>query len=124
MKIEPVQTGPVKGPYTPAIKAGGLLFCSGQIGVDPATGKLVPGGTLAELRQALANLDALLKAAGLSSASVVKTTVFLIDMGEFAAVNEAYAAHFAASPRPARSCVAAAALPAGARVEIEAVAAV
>ena len=112
---------PAKGPYTPAIRCGALLFCSGQIGVDGA-GKLVEGGTLAQLRQALANLDALLKGEGLGSDRVVKTTLFLVDMGEFAAVNEAYAAYFQAQPRPARSCVAVAALPLGARVEIEAVA--
>ena len=115
-------SAPPKGPYTPALKAGGFLFCSGQIGLDPATGKLVAGGTCAELRQALANLEVLLKAAGLGPTSVAKTTLFLVDMGEFAAVNEVYAAYFGASPRPARSSVAVAALPAGARVEIEAVA--
>ena len=113
----------VKGPYTPAVRAGALLFCSGQIGIQPETGKLAPGGTVAELKQALLNLEALLKAAGAAKASVVKTTLFLVDMGEFAAANEAYAAFFTADPKPARSTVAVAALPAGARVEIEAVAA-
>lgn len=111
------------GPYSPAVRAGSLLFCSGQIGLDPAIGKLVPGGTLAELKQALANLETLLKGSGLMKASVVKTTLFLVDMGEFAAVNEVYGGFFQDEPKPARSCVAAAALPAGARVEIEAVAA-
>ena len=113
----------VKGPYTPAVRAGNLLFCSGQIGVDPETGKLAPGGTVSELRQTLVNLEALLMAAGATKASVVKTTLFLVDMGEFASANEAYAAFFTADPKPARSTVAVAALPAGARVEIEAVAA-
>lgn len=121
--VIPSGSAPPKGPYSPAIRADGFLFCSGQIGLDPATGKLVAGGTLAELKQALANLDTLLKGAGLDSGAVVKTTLFLVDMGEFAAVNEVYAAHFSASPRPARSCVAVQALPAGARVEIEAIAA-
>ena len=113
----------VKGPYTPAVRAGDLLFCSGQIGIDSTTGKLAPGGTASELRQALSNLETLLKAAGATRASVVKTTLFLVDMGEFAAANEAYAAFFTTDPKPARSTVAVAALPAGARVEIEAVAA-
>ncbi len=113
---------PTKGPYTPAIRCGNLLFCSGQIGVDLGSGKLVEGGTLAQLRQALANLDSLLKTEGLGADRVVKTTVFLVDMAEFAAVNEGYASYFQASPRPARSCVAVTALPLGARVEIEAIA--
>lgn len=113
----------IKGPYTPAVKAGDLLFCSGQIGIDPGTGKLAPGGTSAELRQALTNLEGLLKAAGATKASVVKTTLFLVDMGEFAAANEVYAGFFVSDPRPARSTVGVSALPAGARVEIEAVAA-
>ena len=110
------------GPYSPSLRVGSLLFCSGQIGLDPTTGKLVEGGTLAQARQALANLDALLKGEGLTSAHTVKTTLFLVDMAEFAAVNEVYAAHFQALPRPARSCVAVSALPLGARVEIEAIA--
>ncbi len=111
-----------KGPYTPAIKSGDFLFVSGQIGLDHATGKLVSGGTLPELKQALSNLHTLLQAAGATPAAVLKTTLFLVDMGEFAAANEIYAAFFQALPRPARSCVAVAALPAGARVEIEAIA--
>lgn len=113
----------IQGPYTPAVQVEGLLFCSGQIGIDPATGKLAPGGTLPELKQALANLDALLQAAGATRSSIVKTTLFLLDMGEFGAANEVYAAFFTSDPKPARSTVAVSALPAGARVEIEAVAA-
>lgn len=109
-------------PYTPAIKSGDFLFVSGQIGLDLATGKLVPGGTLPELKQALSNLHTLLQAAGATPAAVVKTTLFLVDMGEFAAANGVYADFFDAAPKPARSCVAVVALPAGARVEIEAIA--
>ena len=120
--IHPQGSAPVKGPYSPALKSRDFLFCSGQIGLDPATGKLAPGGTCAELARALANLDLLLQAAGLSRAAVLKTTLFLVDMGEFAAANEVYAGFFRESPRPARTCVAVSALPAGARVEIEAVA--
>ena len=111
------------GPYSPAIRSGAFLFCSGQVGLDPATGKPVPGGTVAELRKALSQVDALLKAAGLSSGAVVRCTLFLTDMGDFKAVNAAYAEFFPGSPKPARSCVAVAALPAGARVEIEVLAA-
>ena len=122
LAVHPANAAPPKGPYTPAIKSGDFLFVSGQIGLEYATGKLVAGGTLPELKQALNNLDALLKASGATAASVVKATLFLVDMGEFAAVNEVYAAYFQASPKPARSCVAVAALPAGARVEIEAIA--
>ena len=110
------------GPYSPSIRSQGFLFCSGQIGLDSATGKLVEGGTVPQLRQALANLDAMLKAEGLGPQHVVKATLFLVDMGEFAAANEAYAAYFQASPRPARSCVAVSALPLGGRVELEAIA--
>ncbi len=122
ISITPSNSAPPKGPYSPALKSGDLLFVSGQIGLDPATGKLVPGGTLPELKQALSNLHTLLQAAGTTPAAVLKTTLFLVDMGEFAAANEAYAAFFQALPRPTRSCVAVSALPAGARVEIEAIA--
>ncbi len=110
------------GPYSPSLRAQGFLFCSGQIGLDPASGKLAEGGTAPQLRQALANLDALLKAEGLGPQHVVKTTLFLIDMGDFGTANEIYAAYFQASPRPARSCVAVSGLPLGARVEVEALA--
>lgn len=109
------------GPYSQAIRSGDLVFSAGQIGLDPATGELVPGGVAAEARRALANLAAVLEAAGAGLAAVVKTTVFLVDMADFAAVNAVYAEHFATEP-PARSTVAVAALPRGARVEIEAVA--
>jgi 2-iminobutanoate/2-iminopropanoate deaminase len=110
------------GPYTQAIAAGDLVFCAGQIGLDAETGQLVPGGTLAELRQALSNLAAVLAAAGLGLDDVAKTTLFLVDLADGPAVNAAYGAAFRA-PYPARSTVQVSALPAGARVEVEAIAA-
>ncbi|HWP67148.1 MAG TPA: Rid family detoxifying hydrolase [Candidatus Limnocylindria bacterium] len=110
------------GPYAQAVDAGSLVFCAGQIGLDPATGRLVAGGTVAELRQALANLAAVLAAAGLGLDDVVKTTLFLVDLADGPAVNAAYGEVFRA-PYPARSTVQVSALPAGARVEIEAIAA-
>ena len=109
------------GPYSQAVAAGETVFCAGQVGLDPATGKLVPGGIAAETTRALENLAAVLAAAGLSLGDVVKTTVFLADLAEFAAMNEAYGRHFA-PPYPARATVQVAALPAGARVEIDAIA--
>ena len=110
------------GPYSQAVAAGELVFCAGQIGIDPASGKLVAGGTVSELRQALANLSAVLGAAGLGLDDVVKTTLFLVDLADGPAVNAAYGEAFRA-PYPARSTVQVSALPAGARIEIEAVAA-
>jgi 2-iminobutanoate/2-iminopropanoate deaminase len=109
------------GPYNQAIRSGGLIFCSGQVGLDPATGKLVEGGVDAQARQALANLAAVLDAAGSSFERVLKTTIFLADMSDFAAVNAVYA-DVAGPVPPARSTVAVAGLPAGARVEIDAIA--
>ena len=109
------------GPYAQAVAAGDLVFCSGQVGLDPANGRLVLGGVAAEAARALENLAAVLSAAGLGLGDVVKTTVYLVDLADFAAVNEVYARHFLA-PYPARATVGVAALPAGARVEIEAVA--
>jgi len=109
------------GPYSQAVVAGETIFCAGQVGLDPATGKLVPGGIAAETARTLENLAAVLGAAGLSLADVVKTTVFLADLGEFGAMNEVYGRHFT-PPYPARATVQVAALPAGARVEIEAIA--
>lgn len=109
------------GPYSQAIAAGDLVFCSGQIGLEPTTGELVNGGVEAEAERALRNLAAVLDAAGLSLADVVKATIFLIDIADFAAVNGVYA-RFMPDPPPARSTVAVAALPRGARVEIEAIA--
>lgn len=109
------------GPYVQAIAGDGMLFCSGQIGLDHTTGKLVEGEIAAQTRRALLNLAAVLSAGGASLRDVVKTTVFLIDMADFTTMNEVYAEVFGESP-PARSTVAVAALPAGARVEIEAIA--
>ncbi|MEB3350212.1 MAG: Rid family detoxifying hydrolase [Cyanobacteriota bacterium] len=111
------------GPYNQAVLAGGVLYCSGQIALDPVSGSLVGGGDVAaETRQALANLQAVLAAAGASGKQVVRTTVYLADMADFAAVNAIYAEVFGAGVSPARACVQAAALPKGARVEIDAIA--
>ena len=111
------------GPYSQAIDSGkGLIFISGQIPIDPATGAFAEGGIKEQTRQSLLNAQAILNAAGLSLANVVKTTVFLADMGDFAAMNEVYAQFFA-EPFPARSAVAVKALPKGALVEIECIAA-
>jgi 2-iminobutanoate/2-iminopropanoate deaminase len=109
------------GPYSQAIKAGSLLYCSGQIPLDPATGSLVEGDIAAQTRRVFANIEAILSAAGTGLDRVVKTTVFLADMSDFAAMNEVYATYFG-SPAPARSTVAAAGLPKGARIEIEVIA--
>ncbi|MFZ9216674.1 MAG: Rid family detoxifying hydrolase [Vulcanococcus sp.] len=111
------------GPYNQAVKAGGVLYCSGQIALDPASGAMVGGGDVeAETRQVLANLQAVLKEAGCSPQQVVRTTVFLADLGDFAKVNALYAEVFGAGVSPARACVEAAALPKGARVEIDCIA--
>jgi 2-iminobutanoate/2-iminopropanoate deaminase len=109
------------GPYSQGITAGGLVFCSGQVGLEPGTGELVPGGVEAEAERALKNLTAVLDAAGCTFGDVVKTTIFLADIGDFTAVNAVYA-RFMPDPPPARSTFAVAALPKGARVEIEAIA--
>lgn len=110
------------GPYSQAVSAGDFVYCSGQLGLLPATGELVSGGISDETHQALKNLSAILNAVGLSMRHVVKTTVFLTDLADFKAMNEVYASFFTAAP-PARSTVQVAALPRGGRVEIEAVAA-
>jgi 2-iminobutanoate/2-iminopropanoate deaminase len=109
------------GPYSQAIAAGDLVFCAGQIGLDPSTGALVEGGVEAQTDRCLRNLAAVLDAAGLTFANVAKTTIFLIDIGDFTKVNEVYARHMP-EPPPARSTFAVAALPRGALVEIEAIA--
>jgi 2-iminobutanoate/2-iminopropanoate deaminase len=108
------------GPYSQGIDAGDTVFCSGQLGLDPASGNLREG-LEAQTRQSLANLSAVLKAAGLGTERIVKTTIFLVDMADFAKVNEIYGA-FLGPHRPARSTVAVAALPKGGLVEIEAIA--
>ena len=110
------------GPYSQAVEAAGLLFCSGQIALDPATGTIVGEDVASQTEQVLENLFAVLVAAGLTRQHVVKTTVFLRDMGQFAAMNEVYAKAFG-DHRPARAAVEVSALPKGALVEIECVAA-
>ncbi len=109
------------GPYSQAIRSGGDLYCSGQIALDPQTGDLIAGGVSEQTDRALRNLAAVLEAAGMDLGNVVKTTIFLADMNDFAAANAVYARYFERT-KPARSTVAVAALPKGARVEIEALA--
>jgi 2-iminobutanoate/2-iminopropanoate deaminase len=109
------------GPYSQGIENDGLVFCSGQIGLDPRSGLMVTDGIEAETRRALENLRAVLDEAGLSFRDIVKTTIFLADLGDFDVVNRVYGEHLSA-PYPARSTVQAAALPRKARVEIEAIA--
>ena len=109
------------GPYSQAIKTGSLLFLSGQIPLDPATGKIVDGGIEAETRQVFRNIDEILKAAGLTFDAVVSATVYVADMNDFAKVNEIYATYFS-SPAPARATVQVARLPRDCRVEIQVIA--
>jgi len=110
------------GPYSQAIRTGDHLFVSGMVALDPKSGELLGSDAAAQANQALKNLGAVLEAAGLSYKDVVKTTVFLLDMNDFAAVNEVYAKYFDAN-KPARSTVAVVGLPKGARVEVDAIAA-
>ena len=109
------------GPYSQAVRAGQLLFVSGQVPLDPATGQIVDGDIAAQTRRVFANLGAVLKAGGRSFADVVRTTVFLADMNDFAAVNEVYGQYFS-EPYPARATVQVARLPKDARVEIDVIA--
>jgi 2-iminobutanoate/2-iminopropanoate deaminase len=109
------------GPYSQAIAAGDLVFTSGQIALDPSTQQMVEGDVRAQAERVMKNLEGVLEAAGCSFAQVVKTTIFLADLNDFAAVNEIYGKRFSGAP-PARSTVQVAALPKGARVEIEMVA--
>ena len=109
------------GPYSQAVRAGQLLFASGQIPTDPATGAIVEGDVAAQTRRVFDNLGAVLKAANLSLAAVVRTTVFLADMNDFATMNEVYGTYFS-EPYPARATVQVARLPKDARVEIDAIA--
>ena len=109
------------GPYSQAIRAGELVFASGQIPIDPVTGEFVPGGIAEQTEQVLRNLTAVFEAAGVTMTQVVKTTVFLLDMDDFTAMNEVYGRFFGSEP-PARATVQAARLPRDARVEIEAIA--
>ncbi len=109
------------GPYSQAVEYGGLIYCSGQIPLDPATGQMAEGGVAEQTVRVLENLKAVLEAAGSGLECVLKTTCFLKDMGEFAAMNEVYARYFSTAP-PARATVEAARLPRDVRVEIECVA--
>jgi len=109
------------GPYSQAVKAGDFLFCSGQIPLDPATGEVVEGDVRVQTERAMNNLVAVLQAGGASLDRVVKTTIFLVDLGDFGTVNETYAKFFTGDP-PARACVEVSKLPKGVRVEIEATA--
>jgi 2-iminobutanoate/2-iminopropanoate deaminase len=110
------------GPYSQGVRSGGLLFCSGQIPLDPATGKMVEGGISEQTERVLRNLEAVLSAGGASLSSVLKTTVYLVDLADFPAMNAVYGRFFPGDP-PARATVEVSKLPAGARVEIEAIAA-
>lgn len=124
MTIETVTTDKAPGaigPYSQAVKAGGMIFCSGQIPIDPATGAFVSDDVAGQTRQVLVNLSAVLDAAGSGLDKVVKTTVFLADMADFAAMNEVYAEFFSEN-KPARATVQAARLPKDAKVEIECIA--
>ncbi len=124
MKREPISSNnapkPI-GPYSPAIKTDSLIFCAGQTPVDPASGQLVSGGIQEQTERVMENLRAVLTAAGSSFDAVVKTTVFLTSMNDFAAMNEVYGRYFTGAA-PARTTVAVAELPRGARVEIECIA--
>jgi 2-iminobutanoate/2-iminopropanoate deaminase len=124
MKRETVRTtgAPAAiGPYSQAVRAGGFLFCAGQLPLDPSTGKMVDGGIEAQTERVLSNLEAVLTAGGAALRSVVKTTVYLVDMGDFPAMNAVYAKFFPVDP-PARATVEIVKLAAGASVEIDAVA--
>jgi 2-iminobutanoate/2-iminopropanoate deaminase len=109
------------GPYSQAVAQSGLVFCSGQIGLDPASGKLVEGGIEFETRRVLQNIGEVLAATGLDFVDVVKTTIFMVDLAEFEIVNRVYGEHFE-PPYPARSTVQVAALPRNARIEIDTIA--
>ena len=122
MTVQPISTPSapaVAGPYSPAVRAGDWIVLAGQIPLDPATSTLVPGDATAQAQQVVANIAAVLADCGAALTDVAKTTVFVTDLGDFAAVNEVYAAAFG-DHRPARSTIQVAALPAGAKVEIEA----
>ena len=119
--IKPAKSAPAVGPYNHAVRVGDLLFCSGQIPLDPASGTLVFGGIKAQAERALENVKAILDDQKLTFANVVKSTVFLTNLADFAAMNEVYAKYFTAD-FPARSTVQVAALPKGASIEIEVIA--
>ena len=119
--IKPAKSAPAVGPYNHAVRLGDLLFCAGQIPIDPATGNLVTGDIKAQTQRVLENVKAILDDQKLAFANVVKSTVFLTDLANFAGMNEVYAKYFAAD-FPARSTIQVAALPKGASVEIEVIA--
>jgi len=119
--IKPAKAAPALGPYNHAVRVGDLLFCAGQIPLDPATGNLVSGDIKAQTERVLENIKIILEDQKLKFGNVVKTTVFLTNLGEFAAMNEIYAKYFTAD-FPARSTIQVAALPRGAAVEIEVIA--
>lgn len=119
--ITSASAAPAIGPYSPALRVGNLLFLSGQIPLDPATGQIVEGDIRAQARRVLDNIGGLLQAAGADFSHVARTTIFLADMGDFAAVNEVYASYFSA-PYPARATVEVARLPKDVRIEIDAIA--
>ena len=119
--VRPAGGAPPVGPYSHAVRVGDLIFCAGQIPLDPANGNLVTGDIRAQTERVLLNVKAILDSEKLTFANVVKTTVFLVDLAEFAAMNEVYARFFTGE-FPARSTVQVAALPRGARVEIEVIA--
>ena len=122
MKVSSTTKAPAAiGPYSQAIKVGNLVYTSGQIPIDPQTGSIVEGGIKEQTRQSLTNVKAILEEAGLTMANVVKTTVFMADMNDFAEMNAVYAEFFS-EPYPARSAVAVKTLPKGALIEIEVVA--
>ena len=122
MKAIATQNAPAAiGPYSQAIEANGTVYVSGQLGIDPSTGSFAEGGAVAQARQSLTNISNILKEAGMSMKNVVKVTVLLADINDFAAVNEIYKDFFEA-PFPARSAFAVAALPKGGKIEIEAIA--
>jgi len=122
LKVIATDTAPAAiGPYSQAIQAGEMLFCSGQIPLDPATGELVPGGIREQAEQVMKNIEAMLAAAGAGFGDVIKTTIYLADMADFAAVNEIYGGCFTVH-KPARSTVAVKGLPRGALLEIEVIA--
>jgi len=119
--IKPAGAAPAVGPYNQGVRAGDLLFCAGQIPIVPETGQLVAGDVKTQTERVLENVELILKDQGLTTAHVVKTTVFMVNLADFAQMNEVYARHFT-SDFPARSTVQVAALPRGAQVEIEVVA--
>lgn len=119
--IETTDAPAAIGPYSQAVRSGNMVFCSGQLGLDPETGELVAGGVEAQARRIFSNLRAILKAAGAQPDDIVRTTIYLTDLGDFARVNEIYADFFA-EPFPSRVTIGVASLPKGAVIEIDATA--